>query len=299
MLKSRVISPGIVTNEILAALGPYATLLFERLWMLADREGRLEDRPARIKAEAFPYWPELDVENLLENLSKTGFIIRYQSDSNVPLISICNFCTYQHVHPHEKRSVIPPPNGFLAKSVRDSKDATYKSDSDVRNVITCHDLSRNVRLPLPLLIGDSFVVASPPPVDNTNPVEENTATTTNQIQPKQPPAAARKPPRSEGAASVPRKQPSREEDAQRAQPDAADDIRLVRDSLRGLAAEIGMPPPDDGLVRQVIESARGASGPEIIEVLVALWKRRKFRSMYSWGFVPLIVGQCFERAAVS
>jgi hypothetical protein len=243
----------------------------------------------------FPYWPELDVENLLENLSKTGFIIRYKSDANVPLISICNFCTYQHVHPHEKRSVIPPPNGFSVKSVRDSKDATYQSDEDVRNVITCHDLSCNVRLPLPLLTGDSFVVASSPPVDKKNHVEENAATTTNQNQPKQPPAAAKKPPSPERAVSVPRKQPLREEDPQHGQ----GDMMLVRDSLRGLAAEIGMPPPDDGLVRQVIESGRGASGLEIREVLVALWKRHKFRSMYSWGFVPLIVGQCFERSAAS
>jgi hypothetical protein len=45
-------------------------------WMLADREGRLEDRPARIKAEAFPYWPVVDVENLLKSLTQTGFITR-------------------------------------------------------------------------------------------------------------------------------------------------------------------------------------------------------------------------------
>jgi len=32
-----------------------ARLLYPGLWMLADREGRLEDRPLRIKAEILPY----------------------------------------------------------------------------------------------------------------------------------------------------------------------------------------------------------------------------------------------------
>jgi hypothetical protein len=43
-MRARSIKPGICDNEILGTADPLYTLLFERLWMMADREGRLEDR---------------------------------------------------------------------------------------------------------------------------------------------------------------------------------------------------------------------------------------------------------------
>ena len=50
-------------NEELADLDPIARLLFIYLWMLADREGRLEDRPKRIAGRALPYDREADVDD--------------------------------------------------------------------------------------------------------------------------------------------------------------------------------------------------------------------------------------------
>src|SRR5262244_3073085 len=55
LIRARNIKPGIFKNELLGAADPLLTLLFEGLWCMADREGRLEDRPLRIKAEIFPY----------------------------------------------------------------------------------------------------------------------------------------------------------------------------------------------------------------------------------------------------
>jgi hypothetical protein len=48
------IKPGFFKNEVLGTAVPILSLLFSGLWGLADREGRLEDRPLRIKAEIFP-----------------------------------------------------------------------------------------------------------------------------------------------------------------------------------------------------------------------------------------------------
>ena len=56
-MRMRTIKPGIMSNEVLCDLGPYAYILFTDLWMLADREGRLEYRPKRIKALAMPKRP--------------------------------------------------------------------------------------------------------------------------------------------------------------------------------------------------------------------------------------------------
>jgi hypothetical protein len=87
-------------------------LLFEGLWCLADREGRLEDRPKRIKAEIFPYFdPKPNVETLLCNLQEAGFIKRYSAGGNY--IQIINFLKHQNPHYLESPSQIPPPDGHV------------------------------------------------------------------------------------------------------------------------------------------------------------------------------------------
>ena len=55
MARARNVKPGLMANERLAELPAIARLLFVYLWVLADREGRLEDRPKRIAAQALPY----------------------------------------------------------------------------------------------------------------------------------------------------------------------------------------------------------------------------------------------------
>ena len=79
-MRSRNIKPGFFANDELAELGPYAQLLFVGLWCLADREGRLKDRPKMIKAQIFPYYdPKPSIENLLNSLMDAGFILRYKN----------------------------------------------------------------------------------------------------------------------------------------------------------------------------------------------------------------------------
>lgn len=107
-MRARSIKPGICDNELLGTADPFCTLLFERLWMMADREGRLEDRPLRIKAQAFPYRDGLDVEPLLAWLHENGFVRRYLAGSRY--IQIVKFHEHQKPHQNEKPSVIPPPS---------------------------------------------------------------------------------------------------------------------------------------------------------------------------------------------
>jgi hypothetical protein len=111
MARSRNIKPGFFHNEELAEIEFAGRLLFAGLWCLADREGRLEDRPKRIKAELFPY-DEVDVERLLNQLFKHNFIIRYQVGDK-KYISIPTFLVHQNPHPHEKKSIIPPASGEI------------------------------------------------------------------------------------------------------------------------------------------------------------------------------------------
>jgi hypothetical protein len=94
-------------NEELAELGPLTRLLFIYLWMLADREGRLEDRPKRIAAQALPYDRTADVGAMLDDLRRAGFIVRYVAES-VACIQILAFKAHQTPHVRETDSSLPP-----------------------------------------------------------------------------------------------------------------------------------------------------------------------------------------------
>ena len=74
---------------------------------MADRSGRMEDRPKRIKAELLAY-DAIEVEPLLDELVRHGHIIRY-SDDEGRYIQIINFVRHQTPHHTEKPSVITEP----------------------------------------------------------------------------------------------------------------------------------------------------------------------------------------------
>jgi len=111
MARSRNIKPGYFMNEDLAALGMAAQLLFAGIWTIADREGRFEDRPARIKAQILPYY-DVDVDELLNLLAENPinddkFIIRYTVNGR-KYIQITKFSGHQNPHKNEAPSIIPP-----------------------------------------------------------------------------------------------------------------------------------------------------------------------------------------------
>lgn len=113
MARGRNIKPGFFHNEFLAAKSPAVRLLFIGLWTLADREGRLEDRPNRIKGFLFPY-ENLDINSMLDDLATISdefqdhpFIVRYRVDGK-RYIQICKFLEHQHPHMKEVASIIPP-----------------------------------------------------------------------------------------------------------------------------------------------------------------------------------------------
>lgn len=105
MARARNIKPGFFENEELVEL-PFATrLLFIGLWTIADREGRLEDRPKRIKMSLFPA-DNLDIDEALNELQASGFLLRYEVDGN-RYIQILAFKKHQNPHKDEKASTIP------------------------------------------------------------------------------------------------------------------------------------------------------------------------------------------------
>lgn len=108
MARSRNIKPGFFLNDKLADVEPLGRILFAGLWCIADRKGRLEDRPRRIKAEVLPY-DNCDLDDLLNQLVKHGFIIRYEVDGEA-YIQVTNFMKHQNPHKNERDSEIPAPD---------------------------------------------------------------------------------------------------------------------------------------------------------------------------------------------
>jgi hypothetical protein len=108
--RARNIKPGFFKNEFLAEMDPATRLLFIGLWTLADREGRLEDRPMRVRAELFAFDVGMDINPMLDRLAGAGFLIRYEVKGK-RFIQIENFTKHQQPHYKEVASEIPPPPG--------------------------------------------------------------------------------------------------------------------------------------------------------------------------------------------
>ena len=109
MSRVRDLNPGFFLDDELADLTPLHRLLFAGLWCLADREGRLADRPRKIKPQVIPY-DDCDVDAMLAALHDAGFIYRYTAAGR-PALAIPAWKRYQRVHYKEAESTLEPPSG--------------------------------------------------------------------------------------------------------------------------------------------------------------------------------------------
>jgi hypothetical protein len=143
MPRARYIKPEFFKDEDLSRLSLAARLLFVGLWSMADRDGRLEDRPLRIKAELFPY-EGVDVDPLLAELAATkahglgSFILRYEV-SGRRYIQIVNFSKHQKCHPGEKGMNFPEPPAVKHVSPENKTANPPLSGDSVLRMVTLAD----------------------------------------------------------------------------------------------------------------------------------------------------------------
>lgn len=126
-MRARNLKPSLFSNELLGGSDPINTVVFAGLWCMADREGRLEDRPARIHVSLNPYRDQKKTVEALNWLASNGFIRRYKV-SGEKYIEILKFSTHQNPHHTEKHSKIPGRNGGLTVNSRKS-NGEYLADS--------------------------------------------------------------------------------------------------------------------------------------------------------------------------
>lgn len=101
--------PSFFKNELLATSDPLNGWIFAGLWGMADREGRLEDRPRRIHLEINAGRAYEGTVTTLAWLAEQGFILRYAHGGG-QYIQIVNFAKHQNPHPRETASVLPGPD---------------------------------------------------------------------------------------------------------------------------------------------------------------------------------------------
>lgn len=155
MARARNIKPSLFKNEVLGVADPMLTILFESLWCLADRDGRLEDRPLRIKAETFPYREGIDINGYLTELQRLEFIDRYVVDG-IAIIQVVNFLKHQNPHKTEKDSELPekPINSDSCHlTVKDTlNNGTCRADS----LLLIPDSLNHITKPQTSLLDGSF-----------------------------------------------------------------------------------------------------------------------------------------------
>lgn len=116
MARKREIKPGFFKNEELAELPVTTRLIFIAMWTMADKDGRLEDRPKKIKMENLPY-DDFDPDEAIQNLHDRSFIIRYEVDGQ-KYIQITNWKKHQNPHPKEAPSTIPEVGGYIPNDIK-------------------------------------------------------------------------------------------------------------------------------------------------------------------------------------
>uniref|UniRef100_A0A6M3LDV6 Uncharacterized protein n=1 Tax=viral metagenome TaxID=1070528 RepID=A0A6M3LDV6_9ZZZZ len=137
MARIRYLKPDFFKDEDLVEHPHWIRLLFQGLWTIADKEGRLEDRPARIKVDIFPY-ENTDIEKGLTELAKIKnhsqrpFIQRYEV-AGERYIAIVNWHKHQKPHHTEKDSLIPEPPPLNLKGMEKGMGSVHQASRELRN----------------------------------------------------------------------------------------------------------------------------------------------------------------------
>lgn len=179
MPRARTLKPSFFKNEELVGMDFWVRLLFEGLWVLADRDGRLEDRPLRIKMEVLPN-DAVDVEAGLAQLAAAGLIDRYEA-GGARVIQVATFGKHQSPHPKEPSSNLPDRDGVRPNDDRPAPESGEQLAGNLqasgetvsgpaspsyvsRPSQPSHDLGENAPLP-PAAAGGDQPPDAPRPVD--------------------------------------------------------------------------------------------------------------------------------------
>ncbi|HWP69551.1 MAG TPA: hypothetical protein VNM36_00560 [Gemmatimonadaceae bacterium] len=101
-MRIRLLHPEFFADDVVWRLSDFAKLVFQGLWLIADREGRLADNVKMIDGQILSCDKRSCRKALLE-LEAAQRIRRYTTPAG-PVIQVVRFGKWQHPHPNEKAS---------------------------------------------------------------------------------------------------------------------------------------------------------------------------------------------------
>jgi hypothetical protein len=148
-MRTRTLKPGIFKNELLATSNPLYAWVFEGLWCIADRNGRLEDRPRQIHLEINPGRAYEGTAESIDWLVTNGFVLRYQVDG-IAYLEVLAFVKHQNPHIREPAR-FPPPNGEGSTSLAPESTADMLGTEHGTSIGQAPTLHQTGPVPAPTL----------------------------------------------------------------------------------------------------------------------------------------------------
>lgn len=106
-MRKRELSPTFWRDERVWRLSHNAKLLYIGLFGVADRSGRMLDKPFEIGVEVWP-WAPMETAALLDEIVSTGLINRYEvHGQRLMAFPAAAWKRHQRFHPKERPSVLP------------------------------------------------------------------------------------------------------------------------------------------------------------------------------------------------
>jgi hypothetical protein len=107
-MRIRTIKPAFWSDEKTGTLSLPSALLFIAMLNFADDKGRLRGVPALLRAQAFPYRPEINIEAALNELLSVGLVQAYKAGGQ-SYLQIKNFLKHQKVSRPSEHNLMPEP----------------------------------------------------------------------------------------------------------------------------------------------------------------------------------------------
>ena len=105
MARIRTVKPDLFLDDDLGQLSMVARYLYVGMILNADKAGRLDDRPVKLKACILPY-DDVDIVSALDELASRDYVFRYEVDGR-SYLQIRSWERHQKPHPREQESTRP------------------------------------------------------------------------------------------------------------------------------------------------------------------------------------------------
>ena len=123
-MRIRTVKPEFWSDEKTGTLSMQAALLFLAMFNFADDKGRLRGVPSLLKAQAFPYRPEIDIEATLNELLTIGLVRAYKVGGQ-SYLEIKNFLKHQRINRPSDKNLMPEPQVYEITELHEGSVNTH------------------------------------------------------------------------------------------------------------------------------------------------------------------------------